>query len=82
MNQKQVNGCEIQDAAYHRSWVIIQLKLAKSYAESVNADDNDNNANLLNCTQVVKKLLVPWFNYNRVICADSAFALVGCAVKM
>lgn len=62
--------------------MIIHLKLVKSYAEFVNADDNDNNANLLNCTQVVKQLLGPWFNSDRVICADSAFALVGCAVKM
>ena len=62
---------------------MLRLKLVKTPAATTDKDDNDNNnADLLHGTQVVKQLIEPWFNSNRVVCADSAFASIGCAVEL
>lgn len=85
MDRKLENEYKIQDIACGRSGVMLCLKLVKSSAEAVikdNTDNDNNNANILYGTQFVKQLIKPWFNFtNRVLCANSVFASVGCAVK-
>lgn len=84
MERKPDNGCEIQNAACGKSGVMLQLKLVKTAAASQGEfySDNDNETTLLHGTQVVKQLVRPWLNSNRIICADSAFASVGCANEL
>jgi hypothetical protein len=42
----------------------------------------NNNNSLLHGTQVLKRVVSPWFGSNRIVCADSYFASVGAAKEL
>ena len=88
MERKPEDGCEIQNCCCGRTGIMIQLKLVKTKLEqdSLDNDEEDeieNNNNTLNHgTQVLLKLVKPWFHTNRVVCADSYFASVQTAREL
>ena len=86
IDQKPENGCEIQNAACGTTGIMLQLALVKGGAsvyENVLAGDGANDGEILNHgTLVLKKLLVPWFQSGRLICADSYFSSVGAVEEL
>ena len=87
IDRKPENGCEIQDAACGISGVMLQLKLVKSVGieDGGEIDDGlqeDEDSGLLHGTVVLKELVRPYFYTDRIVCADSYFASVGCAQEM
>ena len=89
MERKPEDGCEIQNSCCGRTGIMIQLKLVKTKLEeeSLEEDNNNNNNNNTNNTlnhgtQVLLKLVQPWFHTNRVVCADSYFASVQTAKEL
>jgi hypothetical protein len=81
MDRKPEDGCEIQDAACGRTGVMIRLKLVKSSRED-HHDDEEVDGTLNHGTKILLKLVQPWFNTDRVICADSYFASVQTAKEL
>ena len=80
IDRKPENGCEIQDAACGVSGVMLQLKIVKQGGDDNGA--NDDGGGLLHGTRVLKELVTPYFYSDRIVCADSYFASVGCAQEM
>ena len=80
MERKPDNGCEIQDACNRRSKVMIRLKLVKGSVDNELLENEDHGG--LHGTRVMKQLVLPWRNSGRVVCADSYFASVPCAIAM
>ena len=80
MDRKPENGCEIQDACDGRSRVMIQLKLVKGQADNDRMSTEDPGG--LHGTRVMKQLVGPWANSGRVVCADSYFDYVPCAIAL
>ena len=78
IEQKPENGCKIQNAACGCSGVMIRLKLVKSADE----EQSTNNKHCLHGTAVLNKLVLPWRNTNRIVCADSYFASVEAAESL
>ena len=64
---------------------MLQLKLVKNVeseeANSANPDAEDNQGLIHGCV-VLKELVKPWYNSNRIVCADSYFASVSTCVEM
>ena len=56
---------------------MLRFFLVKSNDEILNSNNEDTG--LLKGTNVLKYLVEPWLNTNRLVCADSYFASVGCA---
>ena len=81
IDRKPANGCEIQNAAFGHSGVMIRLKDVKT-AEEQNAsavtDDNSNNHG----TNVLKFLVEPWVRTDHCVCADSYFASINAVTVM
>jgi len=82
IDRKPENGCEIQNSTCGRSGVILQLRLAKIAEEYNSERANTDDDELLHSTQVLKKLVAPWTNINRIVCANSYFASVGCCEEL
>ena len=80
MERKPDNGCEIQDACDGRSKVMIRLKLLKGSVDNKLLANEDPGG--LHGTRVMKQLFAPWRNSGRVVCADSYFSPVPCAIAM
>ena len=80
MERNLDNGCEIQDACAGRSKVMIRLKLVKGSVDNKMSTNEDPGG--LHGTIVMKKLVAPWRNSGRMVCADSYFASVTCAIAM
>jgi hypothetical protein len=81
-DRKPENGCEIQNSACGRSGIMMRLKLVKtSEEEGTNLVLNEDEG-LLHGTIVLKSLVSPWFHSDRIVCADSYFASVGCAKEL
>ena len=60
---------EIQNAAFGRSGIMMRLRIVKSAKnEEEHQDDEDN---ILHGTKVLKELVMPWANTDRIVCADS-----------
>ena len=82
IDRKPENGCEIQNSACGRSGVMLRLILVKSADERESEHLNTSEDGLLHGTQVLKTLVAPWTNSNRIVCADSYFASVGCCEEL
>ena len=85
IDRKPENGCEIQNAADGRSGIMLCLRLVTTAEESCIQDaveDKVEETKLLHGTQVLKGLVLPWENSDRVVCADSYFASVGAAEEL
>jgi hypothetical protein len=81
IDRKPENGCEIQNAACGNSGVMLRLKLVKT-AEEEGANALEDDDGLLHGTVVLKNLVLPWANTNRIVCGDSYFASVGACEEM
>jgi hypothetical protein len=81
IDRKPENGCEIQNAACGNSGVMLRLKLVKT-AEEEGANTLEEDDGLLHGTVVLKNLVLPWANTNRIVCGDSYFASVGACEEM
>jgi Transposase IS4 len=81
IDRKPENGCEIQNCACGATGVMLQLKIVKcNKLEEANLIENEYG--LLHGTAVLKQLIRPWFYTQRIVCADSFFASVGCAEEL
>ena len=78
MKKNPDNGCEIQDTCNGRSKVMIRLKLVKGSVGNELLENEDPGD--LHGTRVIKKLVATWMNSGRVVCAESYFASVFCAI--
>ena len=79
------NGCEIQNAVDRKSGIMLRLRLVTTAEESHIQDavgDKAEETRLLHGTQVLKGLVLPWANSDRVVCAESYFASVGAAEEL
>jgi hypothetical protein len=75
IDRKPENGCEIQDACCGVTGIMIRLKVVKSKNEQEEQQENGTE-DMLHGTQVLRELVYPWRNTERVVCADSYFASV------
>jgi hypothetical protein len=82
IDRKPENGCEIQNAACGRSGIMMQLKLVKTAEEEDEAHQNTGTDGLMHGTSVLKQLVLPWANLQRIVCADSYFASVPTVHEM
>ena len=73
---KPENGCEIHNSACSESGVILRLLLVKS-EEYSDLQTQENNEGLQHGTAILKYLVLPWANSERVVCADYYFASVS-----
>ena len=80
--QNHENGCEIQNYACGRSSVMLLLRLVKTAEECENDHSNADDDGLLHVTQVLKIWVSPWTNSNKIVCADSYLASVGCCKEL
>ena len=81
IERKPENGCEIQTACCGESGIMLRLKLVKT-AEEENAHVREDDQGIPHGTKVLKELVFPWANTNRIVCADSYFASVTTAEEM
>lgn len=81
MDQKPDNSCEIQNAACGESGIMIRLKIVEM-AENEMSRQQEEDDGLLHGTMVMKQLILPWANTNRIVCADSYFASVPSAEEL
>ena len=83
IDRKPENGLEIQNAACGESGIMMALKLVKGGAEDDDEDEegvyNGNKDDVPHGAKVMMKLLRPWINTQRIVCADSYFASVTAA---
>ena len=79
MDRKPVKGCEIQNSACGKSGVMLRLRLVKSQEDNENLQQDDE---LNHGTNILLDLLRPWYNTDRVVCADSYFASVQTAEEL
>ena len=74
MGRKPENGAEIHNAACGRLVIVMWLRIAKS---ANNEEENQyEKENIPHGTKLLKELVMPWDNRDRIICADSYFASV------
>ena len=71
MDRKPDNGAEIQNYACGRSGIIMRLRIVNSAKNE--EDQKYDRDNLTHGTKVLKELVMPWANKDRIICADSYF---------
>jgi hypothetical protein len=76
IDRKPEFGCEIQNSACGRSGIMMRLKLVKTMEEQ-HAHAAPGDEGLLHGTAVLKSLVLPWAQTDRIVCADSYFASVG-----
>ena len=69
MDRKTENGEEIQNAACGRSVIMMRLRIVES--ERNEEEQEDHEENTPHGTKVLKDLVIPWANIDRIICADS-----------
>ena len=81
IDQKPENGCEIQNSACGDSGIMLHLKLVKTAeAEDHNVQEDENS--IPHGAKVLRELVQPWVNTERIVCADSYFASVKAARLM
>ena len=81
IDRKPEAGCEIQNSACGQSGVMLQLKIVKT-AEEEDQSTGEDEAGMLHGTKVLRQLVTPYLYSNRVVCADSYFASVGCLQEL
>jgi hypothetical protein len=80
IDQKPEFGCKIQNSACSRSGIMMRLKLVKTMEEQNAQRDarlSPGDGGLLHGAAVLKSLVLPWARTDRIVCADSYFALAG-----
>ena len=74
MDRKPENEAEIQNAACRRSGIIMHLSIFKSARNEAYKEDDEEK--IPHGTKVMKELVLPWTNMDRIFCADSYFESV------
>lgn len=74
IDRKPESGCEIQNACCGVSGIMLRLQLVTGVADSVNRDSD-----VLHGSLVLKRLVQPWSQSGRIVCADSFFSRVQAA---
>ena len=85
INRKPENGSEIQNSADGQSGIMIILKIGTTALEAAANNqhkENENGEVLLYGIKVLKDLVMPWANTDRIVCAYSYFASVGAALEL
>ena len=71
------NGAEIHNSSYGKSVIMMWLRIVNSANnEEEQKYDRDN---FPHGKKVLKELVIPWANTDRIVCADSYFASVPAA---
>ena len=74
------NGAEIQNSSYGKSVIMMWLRIVNS---AKNGEEQQvDRYNLAHRTKVLKELLMPLANTDRIVCADSYFASVPAAEEL
>ena len=76
LDRKPDSGCEIHTASCGHSGIMIRLRLVKHQQENDEELNETSNESLLHGKKLLKELVLPWANTNRIVCADSYFASV------
>ena len=85
VDRKPENGSKIQNSADGWSGITLHLKIGTTAMEAAaknQHEDNENDKVLLHGIQLLKYLMMPWANIDRIVCADSYFSSVGAALKL
>jgi len=85
IDRKPENGCEIQNAACGRSGIMLNLRIVKTAAEdatNLHEQDGNDSDDLPHGGVILKKLVLPWAQSDRIVCADSYFASVTAAKEL
>ena len=80
INRKPENGSKIQNSADGQSGIMLCLKIVTTSVETSanNQHEDDDNVEVLHHgIQLLKDLVMPWDNTDKILCADLYFALVG-----
>ena len=77
MDRKTENGAEIQNYACGRLGIMIRIRIVKSAKND--EDQQDDKDNLHHGKKVLKELVMPWANTDRIVCSDSYFASMPAA---
>ena len=80
MDRKPENGADIQNYACGRSGIMIPLRIVKSVNNE--EEQQDDRENLPHGTKLLKEIVMPWDNTDRIVCADSYFASVPTAEEL
>ena len=83
--RKPENGSKIQSLSDGQSENMLRLKIVTTSAEAASNNEHEENENgkvLLHGIQVLKDLVMPWANTDRIVCADSYFASVNVALEL
>ena len=79
LDRKPESGCEMKTACCGSSGIMLSVELTKSATETETRDfEHDNQHG----TATILRLVEPWFNSDRHVCADSWFASVLTTVKL
>ena len=81
IDRKPENGCEIQNSACGDSGVMLRLKLVKT-AEAEDHNVQEDESSIPHGAKILRELVQPWVNTERIVCADSYFASVKAARLM
>ena len=74
INCKPDNGSEIQKSADGKSGIMLPLKIVTTsvdVAANNQHEENENGKVILHVIQVLKDLVMPWANTDRIVCSDS-----------
>lgn len=83
IDRKPEDGCEIQDVTDGRLGILLCLKLVKDPNDQQEAPPSPHETpDLPHGGRVAVDLVSPWFNTNRIVCADSYFASLATAREM
>ena len=69
MEMNPENGAEIQNVACRRSGIMMRIRVIKS--EKNEKEQKDDEDNLPHGAKLLKELVMPWDNTDRIVCADS-----------
>ena len=76
LDRKPENGCELKSACCGESGIMLRLEVTRSAVETrVLPYESEQQHG----TAVTLRLVEPWFNSNRIVCADSYFSSVATA---
>jgi Transposase IS4 len=72
----------MQNTACGVSGVMIQLRLVKTAEEEASNHGEDHQDHLPHRAQVLRWLVSPWANLDRIVCIDSYFASVAATLEL
>ena len=74
IDKKPENGVDIHNASCGWFRITMRLRIVKSARNDAEQEENEENTPY--GTKVMKKLVLPWDNTDRIVCEDSYFSSV------